>query len=115
MTKIMPNDPSKAHILTNQMPSRQPEMASPKDVSSHQTPAPGGEDKAEISTRAHEMVDLRRMVDAGRDVMHQLPEMRAEKIAEARQKLSEGFYRSTEVREQVAGKLADMFLDHPLF
>jgi anti-sigma28 factor (negative regulator of flagellin synthesis) len=114
MTRILPPDSAKTHVLTNQAPQRQPEQASPRDTSSHSKPAPAG-DKAEISTEAHELADLRQMVDAGRGAIGEMPEVRTELVAQARQRIDDGFYRSAEVQEKVAGRLAELFMEHPLF
>ncbi|MBD3221521.1 hypothetical protein GF314_09785 [bacterium] len=114
MTRILPPDSAKTHVLTNQAPQRQPEQASPKDTSSQPIPAQG-DDKAEISTKARELADLRQMVEAGRGAMDEVPEVRAELVQQARQRINDGFYRSAEVQEKVAGRLAQMFMEHPLF
>ena len=114
MTKILPHDPSKSHLLTNYAPRREDSVVSPKNLSSHAASQPT-DDKAEISTRARELVDLRAAVDAGRTAMGEEPDLRAGKVAQARERLASGFYQSSEVRDQVAGKLARMFMDHPLF
>lgn len=114
--KIMPNDPSKAQALTNYAPQpQQNERASAKDVSSspQQVPQDQG-DKAEISDRAHEILDLRAAVDAGRDVLLSIPEVREDRVAEVRARLAQGFYNSGEVRDKVAGRVADMFMDNPM-
>jgi len=118
MTKILPPDPSKSHLLTNTAPRRDgPQVASAKDTS-HQAPVnPPGGDKAEISTRAREFLNLRAAVDAGRAALDEVeaPDERPEKLAAVRDRLASGLYQSSEVRDQVAGRLSSMFLDHPLF
>ncbi|MEZ4388774.1 MAG: flagellar biosynthesis anti-sigma factor FlgM [Candidatus Krumholzibacteriia bacterium] len=114
MTKIMPHDPTKSQVLTSYGPRREDHVASPKDLSSHAGP-PAGEDKAEISTRARDLLNLRAAVERGRAALVEAPEVRTGKVAQARERLASGFYNSAEVRDQVAGKLASMFMDHPLF
>jgi len=115
--KIMPNDPGKPPVLTNQAPNPQPTCnhASAKDLSAGPSGNHDTGDKAEISARAHEILELRQAVDAGRSVLASEPELRADKLAQARDRMASGFYHSAEVRDQVAGKLTTMFMDHPLF
>lgn len=67
--------------------------------------APAPADKAEISDAARRLVDLRAAVDAGRAALAQLPDVRPEKVAAARERLATGFYHSAEVRQTVAGRL----------
>jgi hypothetical protein len=117
MTKILPHDPSKSHLLTNTAPRRDGQPASAKDTASQAHPQPSG-DKAEISTQARELSYLRAAVDTGRAALAETPaatEAEAEKLTAVRQRLASGFYNSAEVRDQVAGKLTAMFMDHPLF
>ena len=114
MTKILPHDPAKAHLLTQYDPARRDAPASPKDLSTHAGAEPQ-RDRAEISTRAQELVDLRQAVDSGRAALVEEPDVRADRVAEVKERLASGFYQSAEVRDQVAGRLTDMFLDHPLF
>lgn len=120
MTKILPPDPSKSHLLTHLGPRRDGQTASPKDTSNQAPANPPGGDKAEISTRAQEFLDLRAAVDAGRATLEELEaveavEARTEKMASVRERLASGFYQSAEVRDQVAGRLSSLFIDHPLF
>lgn len=119
MTKILPHDPSKSHLLTNTAPRRDGQPASAKDTASQAQALPQtGGDKAEISTQARELSYLRAAVDTGRAALAETPaasEAEAEKLTEVRQRLASGFYNSAEVRDQVAGKLTAMFMDHPLF
>ena len=71
------------------------------------TPASG--DTAEISDMAHRLMELRLAVDTGRISMAALPEVRQEKVTEARERLKSGFYNSLEVREKVASGVASVF------
>ncbi|MCB1183254.1 hypothetical protein KDM41_07460 [bacterium] len=73
-----------------------------------ETPPRGG-DTAEISAAALRMMDLRLAVDAGREALGQLEEIRADKVALARERLHNGYYRTDEVRERVAEGLAGLF------
>ena len=63
-------------------------------------------DKAEISEAARKLVDLRQAVDAGRAALAQLPDVRPEKVAAARERLATGFYNSVEVRQSVADRVS---------
>jgi anti-sigma28 factor (negative regulator of flagellin synthesis) len=65
-------------------------------------------DSVQISEAARKMVDLREAVDTGRTAMENLPEIREDKVAQARQRLEQGFYNSTEVKQEVAGKLSQV-------
>lgn len=75
-----------------------------------ETPAQGTNpavtaDKADISDAARKLVDLRQAVDAGRAALAQLPDVRPEKVAAARERLATGFYHSVEVRQAVAERV----------
>ena len=70
-------------------------------------------DKAEISAEARQLVDLRQAVDAGREALAALPDVRQERVADARQKLQAGFYNSSEVLDQVAEKLGKVLAAIP--
>jgi hypothetical protein len=78
-------------------------VAAPQSSSSAPTT-----DKAEISETAHKLMDLRQAVDTGRVAMDQLPDVRQEKVALAKQRMAEGFYQSPEVQQQVAEKLGSV-------
>jgi len=67
------------------------------------------EDRAEISTSARRLVDLRAAYDAGRRAAVDEPDVRAEKVAQARERLASGFYHSAAVRDKVAEKLVGVF------
>jgi hypothetical protein len=66
--------------------------------------APRG-DRAEISTSAHDLVDLRTAVDAGRSALADLPDTRADRVAKARERVASGHYQSAEVRLKTAERL----------
>ncbi len=66
-------------------------------------------DKAEISATAHRLMDLRQAVDTGRTAIAGLPELRENKLAEARERLASGYYQSDEVQEELAAKLDGVF------
>ncbi len=65
-------------------------------------------DKAEISDTAHQLMDLRQVVDAGRAALESLPEVREDKIQASKQRIADGFYNSAEVKQQVAEKLGSV-------
>ncbi len=61
--------------------------------------------KAEISDTAQKLVDLRAAVDTGRAALEALPDVREEKLAQARQRLQDGHYQSPEVQKKMSGIL----------
>jgi hypothetical protein len=63
---------------------------------------PAGGDTAQISETAHRLMELRQAVDSGRAALQTLPDVRQDKIAEARERLRSGFYTLDVVREKVA-------------
>jgi len=62
-------------------------------------------DKADISAKAHRLIALRHAVDSGRQALDALPEVRQDRVAQARDRLNRGFYNSIEVRTRVAERL----------
>ncbi len=74
-----------------------------------QTPqtAAGGQvgDRVEISDRARQLDDLRRSLVAGQSALDRVPDVRKDKIAQARARLQTGYYSAEEVRQEVAAKL----------
>jgi|GEM_PF-1925475 len=85
------------------------------DTSSSQTLGKDGAgqtppaDTVVISDTAHRLMDLRQAVDTGRLALAGLPEMREDKVAQARERLESGFYQSQEVQDKVAAKLQGVF------
>ncbi len=77
-----------------------------KNNGTHGGPAPS--DTAEISDNAHQLMDLRAAVDVGRLAIQNAPDVREDKIAEARKRLEQGFYNSPVVQDQVAGVLGNV-------
>ncbi|MBK8166119.1 MAG: flagellar biosynthesis anti-sigma factor FlgM [bacterium] len=71
-------------------------------------PAKKPADKADISDAAHRLVDLRAAVEAGRAALAQVPDVRPEKVAAARERLATGFYQSAEVRQAVAERVGSV-------
>lgn len=72
-------------------------------------PARKSADKADISDAARRLVDLKAAVDAGRAALAQVPDVRPEKVAAARERLATGFYQSAEVRQTVAERVSGVF------
>ncbi|PID78670.1 hypothetical protein CSB20_14035, partial [bacterium DOLZORAL124_64_63] len=58
-----------------------------------------------ISDTAQKLVDLRAAVDTGRAALEALPDVREEKLAQARQRLQDGHYQSPEVQKKMSGIL----------
>jgi len=70
---------------------------------------PDLQDRAEISETARRLMDIRQTMESGLDAMEALPEVRDNKVAEARQRLAKGFYHSVQVTNEVAEKLNRTF------
>lgn len=95
-------------------PSPQPAPAGPKNLATHQPPPSTG-DQAEISSAAHKMVDLRHILEAARREIEHAPDVRADRVAMAKQRIASGFYQSATVRDQVASRLDHVILEADLF
>ena len=67
-------------------------------------------DKAEISPKAHRLIALRNAMEQGRKALESVPEVRPDRVAEARARLDRGFYNSIEVRTRVAERLESVAL-----
>ncbi len=90
--------------------SEKKDTASPgRGIGSETSPSASHSDKAEISSTAHRLNDLRQVVDTGRVALTRLPDVREDKVIQARQRLESGFYRSQTVQDEVAEKLAGVF------
>jgi hypothetical protein len=72
-----------------------------------QTIIPDGE-RLEISTSAHKLAQMRELLDAGRARLTEEEPVRREKIEVVKRRLQSGVYASTEVRDQVADRLAGL-------
>lgn len=87
---------------------RPPRQGEPSTAATEGSPvapqAPRG-DRAEISTGARNLVDLRAAVDVGRAAIAEQPDTRADKVAAARQRVASGYYQSDEVRMKTAERL----------
>ena len=62
-------------------------------------------DRAEISDTAHKLMDLRAAVDAGRASLENIPDVREDRVAEAKKRLEQGYYNSQVVQDKLAGTL----------
>jgi len=62
-------------------------------------------DTAEISAAGKQLVNLKQAVEVGKAALAALPDVRQDRVAEARERLSQGFYHSAAVRGRVAEKL----------
>ena len=62
-------------------------------------------DTAEISAKAYRLIALRLAVDSGREALDALPEVRQDRVKQARERLNRGYYNSLEVRARVAERL----------
>ena len=71
--------------------------------------APASGDTAQISETAHRLMELRQAVDIGRTSIAAVPDVRADKVAEAKARLKTDFYNSSEVRDKMASGLAAVF------
>lgn len=115
MTKIIPGSTTPQYLGSAQyLDQKQSNRADPTETSNHEVP-PKSQDRAEISVEAHDMLELRKAVDAGRSVLAHEPDVRAEKVALAKERLASGFYQSAEVRDRVSTRLSYLFMEHPLF
>lgn len=59
-------------------------------------------DTLEISDKARQLMELRQIYDAGLEAVAREPEMRSDKVEQAKQRLESGFYHSVEVRQKIA-------------
>lgn len=66
-------------------------------------------DRAEISDTAHQLMDLRATMEVGRAALASTPDVREERVAEAKKRLEQGFYNSTVVQDKVAAALQKIF------
>lgn len=62
-------------------------------------------DTADISPKAHHLIALRHAMDSGHKALEKVPEVRPDRIAEAKSRLNRGYYNSIEVRQRVAERL----------
>ncbi len=81
------------------------EKPSAMNTSNQAAPA----DRAEISDTAHQLMDLRAAVDVGRMSLDNIPDVREDKVAEAKKRLEQGYYNSSVVKDEVAASLASLF------
>ncbi|MFH1844485.1 MAG: flagellar biosynthesis anti-sigma factor FlgM [bacterium] len=84
---------------------RQNETGSPDDGTLNVGPGSAPADRAEISENARKLEDLSTLHKAGQRAMESVPDVRQDRIAQARERLESGYYNSDEVRQDVAGRL----------
>ncbi|MBU8871892.1 MAG: flagellar biosynthesis anti-sigma factor FlgM [Gemmatimonadales bacterium] len=108
-------------IPTRQLDSSEAAVASKKSDATRDIPAKGtasdidsekgvkSKDTLEISAEARNLMETRQVYDAGLESVKEIPETRADKLAQVRSRLEEGFYNSTEVRDKVANGVEDTF------
>ena len=65
-------------------------------------------DKAEISDTAHQLMDLRAAVDVGRAALAETPDVREERVMEAKKRMEQGYYNSQVVQDKLAGILGNV-------
>ena len=63
-------------------------------------------DRVNISGNAR----LARTVDRAQEAIQEAPEVRADRVAEVKERLAEGHYDSPEVIDEVADRIGDVFL-----
>lgn len=78
----------------------------PSTSNSADSPTTAPADRAEISDTAHQLMDLRAAVDVGRVSLEGVPDVRQDRVAEAKKRLEQGYYNSQVVKDEVAGTLA---------
>ena len=70
---------------------------------------PERQDRAEISETARRLMEIQQTIESGRDALEALPDVRDNKMAAARERLTKGFYNSVEVTNDMAEKLNKTF------
>ncbi|MDO9172636.1 MAG: flagellar biosynthesis anti-sigma factor FlgM [bacterium] len=68
-------------------------------------------EKLEISSSAHKVADMRSLVEAGRSRIEAEPEVRADRVAEAKRRLEAGVYTTAEARQRTAEQLSPVLQD----
>jgi len=63
-------------------------------------------DIADISVAGKQLVELKQAVEVGKAALAALPDVREDRVAQARERMAEGFYHSIAVREKVAERLS---------
>lgn len=68
-------------------------------------------EKLEISSSARKVADMRSLVEAGRSRIEAEPEVRADRVAEAKRRLEAGVYTTAEARQRTAEQLSPVLQD----
>ena len=77
--------------------ARENDPAAPRPAGAEQAT-----DRAEISPAARRLMEVHDALETGRRSVAELPDVREERVAEAKARLAQGFYRSVEVQTKVA-------------
>ena len=108
-------NPSQLADPYNVARQRPRELSTASDQPKGPMPPPSTSDHAEISDKGREMVDLKQAVDTGRAALEREPDVRADRVAQVKERLASGFYQSAEVRDRVAGRISSPVLEGGLF
>lgn len=65
-------------------------------------------DRVEISDRARKLADMKQALVAGRRALAEVPDVRQDRIAQARTRLHTGYYHSEDVRKETAARLGSV-------
>jgi len=84
---------------------RQNETDSPDDGKLKVGPGSVPADRAEISENARKLEDMSQMYKAGQRALETVPDIRQDRVTQARERLESGYYNSDEVRQDVSGRL----------
>ena len=77
--------------------ARETDPAAPRPAGAEQA-----KDRAEISPAARRLMEIHDALETGRESVAQLPDVREERVAQAKARLAQGYYRSVEVQAKVA-------------
>jgi hypothetical protein len=106
-TSFLPPRQAEAYAKSPKPPTAAPSTAA-TEGSLPVGPHPSHGDRAEISAGARDLVDLRASVDAGLAAFDGLPDVRAERVAVARERVASGYYQSSEVQSKTAERLKNV-------
>lgn len=99
-----------ARFQQTQRADSEAEARKTEEVKAGEARRPSGE-KLEISASAHKVAEMRSLVEAGRCRLEAEPEVRADRVAEARRRLDAGVYATTEARQRTAEQLSPVLRD----
>lgn len=79
----------------------------PEEIKKEQSPEKSpGSDTLQVNQKQREITQL---VENARLLLDELPDVRPDRVEQAKQRLQEGFYQRPEVREEIAQKILDEF------